>query len=111
KERAATEPAAAADEAQGRHCAGECLRRRPRRRADLPLYRAARAREKAGRAPMAAVDDAAIDPRGLRETARRQGDAAARRRGEEPLRGRLAGGYQWHARHDRLQLEGRWLLS
>ena len=51
------------------------------------------------------------DPRGLLQAARRQGAAAARRRGEEPLRGRLAGRHQRHARDDRLQFEGGRLLS
>ena len=53
----------------------------------------------------------AIDPRRLRRPARGQGDAAARRRRQVPLGGRLAGRHQRHARHDRVQLQGRRLLS
>ena len=58
EERDAPEPAAAPDEAQGRHRAHQRLRRRARGRADLPLHRAARAQQEADRAPVAAVDDA-----------------------------------------------------
>ena len=62
--------------------------------------------EQADRAAVAAVDDAGGDPRRLRRAAQRRGDAAAGRRRRVPLRVRLAGRHQRHARDDRVQLEG-----
>ena len=83
------------------------LRRRPRRRADLPLHRALREDGQADRAAVAAVDDAGGDPRRLRAPAQRRDDASARRRRDLPLRIRLAGRHQRHARDDGVQLEVR----
>ena len=63
--------------------------------------------EQADPAPVAAVDDPRRDPRRLRAAAQRRDDAAAGRRRRLPLRGRLAGRHQRHARDDRVQLEVR----
>ncbi len=90
--------------------ADQRLRRRARRRADLPLHRAGRQGEAAGAPAVAAVDDARRDPRGVRAAAPGRADAAAGRRRPQPLGGRLAGRHQRHARHDRLQQQGRRLL-
>ncbi|MCK7493398.1 MAG: hypothetical protein MZW92_19865 [Comamonadaceae bacterium] len=83
------------------------LRRRARGRADLPPDRAVRQQlprpSKPVAAAVAAVDDAGGHPRRLRAAAQRRADAAAGRRRAQPLRGRLAGRHQRHARDDRLQ--------
>ena len=91
------------------------LRRGPRGRADLSPDRAVRAAgqgqaRQAGAAPVAAEHDAGGDPRRLRAAAQRQADAGAGRRRALPLRGRLAGRHQRHARDDGLQLARRRLL-
>ena len=103
-----------AGQAQGRDRADQRLRRRARRRADLPPHRAVRrgrqAARQAGAAPVAAEHDAAGDPRRLRRAAQRQADARPGRRRAQPLRGRLAGRHQRHARDDRVQLARRRLL-
>ena len=111
EDRGAAEAADATDQAQGRRRTHQRLRRRARRRTDLPVDRAACEGEAAGPAPVAAVDDAGRDPRRVRASCdQRRADASAGRRREEPLRGRLADRHQRHARDDRVQLEGRRLL-
>ena len=66
EEREPAEDAAEAHQAQGRRRADQCLRRRTRRRAHLPLHRAVRESGQADPAPVAAVDDDRGDPRRLR---------------------------------------------
>ena len=87
------------------HGARQRLRRRARGRTDLPLHRPVREDRQADPAAVAAVDDARVDPRRLRAPAHRRRDAAARRRRDLPLRVRLAGRHQRHARDDGVQLE------
>ena len=107
EERGPAEAAGAAAQAQGRLCTGERLRRGPRRRTDFPLHRPAFEGRQAGTPPVAAVDDACGDPRRLPEPARRQRPAAAGRCRGLPIRGRLAGRHQRHARDDRVQFQDR----
>ncbi len=83
------------------------LRRRPRGRAHLPVHRAVREDDEADPPPVAAVDDHGRDPRRLRPSPRRRRDAPARRCRGMPLRVRLAGRHQRHARDDRVQFEVR----
>ena len=64
----------------------------------------------AGEAAVAAVDDAAGDPRRLRRAAHRQADARAGPRRALALRGRLAGRHQRHAGDDGVQFARRRLL-
>ena len=110
QDRIAPEGADQADQAQRRHRPDQRLRRRARRRADFPPDRAARQGQATDQAPVAAVDDAGRDPRRLRQAAQRRGNAAAGRCRALPLRSRLADRHQRHARHDRVQFEGRRLL-
>ena len=90
------------------------VRRGARGRADLPPHRAVRGRqeaaEQASPAAVAAVDDAAGDPRRVRRAAQRRADARAGRRRAVPLRGRLARRHQRHASDDGLQLARRRFL-
>ena len=67
EEREPPEDAAAAHQAQGRRRPDQCLRRRPRRRAHLPLHRAVRQSREADPPAVAAIDDDRRDPRGLRD--------------------------------------------
>ncbi len=110
KERVASQGPAQAPQAQGRRRTDQRLRRRARGRAHIPLHRAGGEGAPAGAPFVAAVDDASVDPRGLRVAAQRRRDAAAGRRRAQPLGGRLAGRHQRHARDDGLQQQGRRLL-
>ncbi len=87
------------------------LRCRARRRADFPLPRATLRHQEANRAAVAAVHDDGRDSGGIPAAAPRSRAAAARRRRQVPLGSRLAGRHQRHARNDRLQLQGRRVLS
>ena len=62
----APEAAGQAHPAQGRRHADQRLRRRPRGRADLSLHRSVLQSETADAAPVAAIDDAGGDSRGIR---------------------------------------------
>ncbi len=90
---------------------GERLRRGPRRRAHLPQHRPVREDRQADQAPLAAVDDPGLDTRRLRATSPRRVHASPRRCRRLPVRIRLAGGHQRHARDDGVQLQIRRLSA
>ncbi len=109
--RSAAEGAGTADQAQGRDGTGQRLRRRARRRAHISLHRAGHEGAPTCAPPVAAVDDAGLDPRGVRNAAQRRRNAAAGGCRAQPFRGRLAGRHQRHARDDRVQQQGGRFLS
>ena len=111
EERSAVEGADAAYQAQGCRTTDQRVRRRARRRAHFSLHRAGGEGEATGTPAMAAVDDAGCDSRSVRAIANRRRDDAAGGRRAQPLRGRLAGRHQRHARDDRIQQQGGRLLS
>src|ERR1700681_1638396 len=78
-------PAAEVAEAQGRDGPRQRLRRGPRRRVDLPQYRAVRQDHEADQASVVAVDDSELDPGRIRPPARGRDDASACRRGGVPV--------------------------
>ena len=88
--------------------AGQRLRRRARRRADLPLHRAVR---RSSDKPIQRLWLQSMTPASIRDgfaaLRTRRADAAAGRRRDVPLRIGLARGHQRHARHDGVQLRSR----